>query len=184
MPAPFAMPFRGSCVALWGPAAVCAGWRRPAREIATREPAARSGRSRGPPWPCRHPPAPRPGPAAAHGRRSQALLRPPAPSTSAVLCRLRVAGCVGSLSGQAPPPPTGTAARPSCALRRPPRRRCCVACVWLGASARCPARPRRRPRVPQPGPAVPPAPSTSAALAVWRCCSVPAISHVIPLGLF
>ena len=45
--------------ALWGPAAVCAGGRRPAREIATREPAARSGRSRGPPWPCRHPPAPR-----------------------------------------------------------------------------------------------------------------------------
>ena len=38
MPAPFAMPCRGSCVALWGPAAVCAGGRRPAREIATREP--------------------------------------------------------------------------------------------------------------------------------------------------
>ena len=33
---------------------------------------ARSGRSRGPPWPCRHPPAPRPGPAADHGYRSQA----------------------------------------------------------------------------------------------------------------
>ena len=58
---------------LWGPAAVCAGARRPAREIATREPAARSGRSRGPPWPCRHPPAPRPSPATAHGHRSQAL---------------------------------------------------------------------------------------------------------------
>ena len=53
-----------------GRAAVCAGGRRPAREIATREPAARSGRSRGPPWPCHRPPAPRPGPAA-----------PPAPST-------------------------------------------------------------------------------------------------------
>ena len=37
---------------------------------------ARSGRSRGPPWPCRRPPAPRPGPAAAHGHRGQALLRP------------------------------------------------------------------------------------------------------------
>ena len=48
---------------LWGRAAVCAGGRRPAREIATREPAARSGRSRGPPWPCHRPPAPRPGPA-------------------------------------------------------------------------------------------------------------------------
>ena len=54
--------------ALVGRAAVCAGGRRPAREIATREPAARSGRSRGPPWPCRHPPAPRPGPAAASNR--------------------------------------------------------------------------------------------------------------------
>ena len=48
--------------ALKGRAAVCAGGRRPAREIATREPAARSGRSRGPPWPCHRPPAPRPGP--------------------------------------------------------------------------------------------------------------------------
>ena len=41
---------------------------------------ARSGRSRGPPWPCRHPPAPRPGPAIARGCRSQALRslrRPP-----------------------------------------------------------------------------------------------------------
>ena len=46
-----------------GRAAVCAGGRRPAREIATREPAARSGRSRGPPWPCHRPPAPRLGPA-------------------------------------------------------------------------------------------------------------------------
>ena len=50
-------------LALMGRAAVCAGGRRPAREIATREPAARSGRSRGPPWPCHRPPAPRPGPA-------------------------------------------------------------------------------------------------------------------------
>ena len=49
-------------LALMGRAAVCAGGRRPAREIATREPAARSGRSRGPPWPCHRPPAPRPGP--------------------------------------------------------------------------------------------------------------------------
>ena len=32
---------------------------------------ARSGRSRGPPWPCRHPPAPRPGPTTTHGHRSQ-----------------------------------------------------------------------------------------------------------------
>ena len=46
-----------------------------------------------------------PGPAASHGRRSQALRT----------------------------------------LRRPPHRRRLVADVWLGASARCPVRPRRRP---------------------------------------
>ena len=40
---------------------------------------ARSGRSRGPPWPCRHPRAPRPCPATTHGHRSQALLCPPDP---------------------------------------------------------------------------------------------------------
>ena len=40
---------------LLGRAAVCAGGRRPAREIATREPAARSGRSRSPARPCRRP---------------------------------------------------------------------------------------------------------------------------------
>ena len=106
---------------LWGPAAVCAGGRRPAREIATREPAARSGRSRGPPWPCRHPPAPRLGPATAHGHRSRA-----------------------------PPPPTGTAAWLRCphrygralrSLRRPPHQWRLVADVWLGVSFRSPARP-------------------------------------------
>ena len=69
---------------LWGRAARCARGRRPAREIATREPAARSGRSRGPPWPCHRPPAPWPGPAfcsspvpsgpsGAHGHRSLAI---------------------------------------------------------------------------------------------------------------
>ena len=42
----------------------------------------------------------RPGPAAAHGHRSQALLRPPAPSIPAALwC------CVADVPGQAPPPP-------------------------------------------------------------------------------
>ena len=82
---------------------------------------------------------------------------------------------VASNPGQAPPPPTGTAADPFGALhtsgagalmygsvrrlearpgpaaahghrgrslRRPPHRRRCVAGVWLGASARSPARPR------------------------------------------
>ncbi len=35
-----------------------------------------------------------------------------------------------------------------------------AASLWLGASARSPARPRHRPRAPQPGPPDPPAPST------------------------
>ena len=65
-------------LALMVRAAVCAGGRRPAREIATREPAARSGRSRGPPWPCHRPPAPRPGPASGD---SPVPPVPPAPST-------------------------------------------------------------------------------------------------------
>ena len=63
-------------------AAWCARGRRPAREIATREPAARSGRSRGPPWPCRRPPAPRPGSAG-----------PAAASNRAALCRCSWLAC-------------------------------------------------------------------------------------------
>ena len=54
----------------------------------------------------------RPGPAAAHGRRSQVHQ----------------------------------------SLRRPPHQWRLVADVWLGASSRSPARPRRRPRAPLPGP--------------------------------
>ena len=60
---------------------------------------ARSGRSRGPPWPCRHPPAPRPGPPV-----------PPAPSTPVGPGRCSAALRVGLKPGQASPPPTGTAA--------------------------------------------------------------------------
>ena len=44
-----------------GRAALCARGRRPAREIATREPSARSDRSRSPARPCRRPRAPQPG---------------------------------------------------------------------------------------------------------------------------
>ena len=79
-----------------------------AREIATRESAARSGRSRSPPWPCRRPRAPQPGPAP----RS-----PPVPSGpsgalhTGVAVSLCVSGCVVSKPAQALPPPTGTAAR-------------------------------------------------------------------------
>ena len=91
----------GAACTLLGRAAVCAGGRRPAREIATREPAARSGRSRGPPWPCRRPPAPRPGPPV-----------PPAPSTPVGLGRCCLVRCVVSKPGQAPPPPMGAAAWP------------------------------------------------------------------------
>ena len=101
--------------ALVGRAAVCAGGRRPAREIATREPAARSGRSRGPPWPCRHPPAPRPGPAglaAASYRLGLVVCVLPgqAPQTSR---RPPIGRGACVLPGQAPPPPTGTAFWPS-----------------------------------------------------------------------
>ena len=52
---------------------------------------ARSGRSRGPPWPCRHPPAPLPGPPV-----------PPAPSTPVGPGRCSAALRVGSKPGQAP----------------------------------------------------------------------------------
>ena len=44
-----------------------------------------------------------------------------------------------------------------------------VADVWLCASSRSPARPRHRPRAPQPGPPLPPAPSTLAAPGVLAC---------------
>ena len=102
-------------LALMGRAAVCAGGRRPAREIATRAP-------EGSEW---------------------SISRP----------------------ALALPPPTGTAARPRVwRLARAPGpsgalHTCGAWCadVWLCASARCPARPRCRPRAPQPGP---PAPST------------------------
>ena len=63
---------------------------------------------------------------------------------------------VVSKPGQAPPPPTGTAAGPSGALHTGGA---CVA--WTS-----PARPCRRPPAPRPGPPDPPAPSTPAALVV------------------
>ena len=52
--------------------------------------------------------------------------------------------CVVSKPGRASPPPTGTAADPSGALHTSG-----AWCVdgWLGASARCPARPHRRPPI-------------------------------------
>ena len=44
-----------------------------------------------------------------------------------------------------------------------------AASLRLGASSRSPARPRHRPRAPQPGPPLPPAPSTLAAPGVLAC---------------
>ena len=71
---------------------------------------------------------------------------------------------VVSMPGLASPPPTGTAAGSSGALHT-----CGAWCAygWLAASARCPARPRHRPRAPPPCPPVPPAPSTPVGLG--RC---------------
>ena len=141
-------------------AAACAGERRPAREIATREPAARSGRSRGPPWPCHRPPAPRPGPA---------FCSSPVPSGPSGA--LHTGGACGSgVPGQAPPPPTGTAARPSGSSGALRTGGAWCAGVWLGASARCPARPCRRPRVPQSGPVDQAARLSETAVACAREC--------------
>ena len=108
--------------------------------------------------PCCRRPAPRPGPAAAHGHRSQA---PPPPTgtaawpsgpsgalhTSGACCaeddspRLEARpgpAAADQHRGQAPPPPTGTLAGPT------------------------------DPLAPQPGPPVPPAPSTLLVMGVWQ----------------
>ncbi len=66
---------------------------------------------------------------------------------------------VVSKPGQAPPPPTGTAARPSGPSGALHTGGTCVA--WT-----IPARPRRRPPAPRPGPPGPPVPSTPATLVV------------------
>ena len=63
-------------------------------------------------------------------RALRSLRRPP--HRWGLVC-WRVAWRVGSLSGQAPPPPTGTAAWSLKPLRRPPHRWCPVAAVWFGA---------------------------------------------------
>ena len=130
--------------ACWGRAAWCARGRRAtwlmvllvvplvfrvpsgpaAREIATREPTARSGRSRSPPVPS-------------------------GPSGT-----LHTGGACVAVTSPARPrrrpraPQPGTATLWSC--RHPPHRRRLCRCVWLGASPRSPARPCRRPRAPPP----------------------------------
>ena len=153
-----------------GPATVCAGGRRPAREpsapcvvacgsagvpgvVGPGRPRDRHTRACGSEWSISKP-----------ARALRTLRRPPRQWG-------RVAGVWLGASAQSlarprrrppaprqvPPPPTGTAAGPSGALHTSG-----AGCtdVWLGASARCPARPRRRPRALQYGPPAPPAPST------------------------
>ena len=76
----------------------------------------------------------------------------------------------------------GRAAR--CARGRRPAREPSAQRASLGASARSPARPRRRPPAPRPGPPVPPAPSTPVALALrgvaWCVVSKPGQSPPPP----
>ena len=60
------------CVALWGPAAVCAGGWRPARSPSAPR-ASLGASSRSPARPRHRPRAPQPGPAATHGHRGRAL---------------------------------------------------------------------------------------------------------------
>ena len=64
-----------------------------------------------------------------------------------------------------------------CARGRRPARSPSAPRASLGASTRCPARPRHRPRAPQPGPPVPPAPSTPVTLIVLTCCPGPSAAH-------
>ena len=102
----------------------------------------------------------RPGPATAHRHGGRSLRHP---THRLRLACWRVAQRVGSLSDQALPPPTGTAAGPSgtlhtgCAWR---------AGVWPSASARCLTRPRHRPTAPR---QIPPAPFAPVRPGVLMC---------------
>ena len=125
---------------LMGRPAVCAGGRRPARSPSAPR-ASLGASSRSPARPRRRPPAPRPG--------------PPAPSTPAALVVL----------GLARPGLAVAHRHRGSSLWRPPHRRRPLD-VWFGASSRCPARPRRRPPAPQPGPVLM---LRTGAAASWRC---------------
>ena len=107
--------FRAPEGLLWGRAAWCARGRRPAREPSALRAFGSARRLEA-----------RPGPAAAHGHRSQA-----------------------------PPPPMGTAAMPSGPSGVLHTGNAWSADVRLGASPRSPARPCRRPWAPQPDPPAP-----------------------------
>ena len=156
---------------------MCARGRRPAREPSAPR-ASLGASSRSPARPRRRPRAPQPGPATAHGRRSQALrtLRHPphqwgwgadvwlcVSSRSLARPRRRPRAPQPGPAFCSSPVPSG----PSGALRTSGA---WCAGVWLGASPRSLARPRRRPRAPQPGHPDPPAPS--APVVPGRCCLV------------
>ena len=88
----------------------------------------------------------RPGPATAHGHRSQA---PPPPTGTAAdpFGALHTSGAGALMYGsvrrlEARPGPAAAHGHRGRSLRRPPHRRRCVAGVWLGASSQSPARPR------------------------------------------
>ena len=149
---------------------LCAGGRRPAREIATREPSARSRRSRSPARPCRRPPAPRPGSAghaglavpsmrepAARRRRSRSparpCRRPPAPSTPVGLF---IAVHIPSRPRRPRAPPPSSTARPL--LSRSSRVALHTGGAWCAGGDRrrfkarlCPAAAHRHPPAPRPG---------------------------------
>ena len=94
--------FRAPRGVLLGRAALCAPGRRPAREIATREPD-------GSEWSISRPALALPLPTGTAARPSGPSGALHTGGARSLMCALRV----DSLSGQAPPPPTGTAARPS-----------------------------------------------------------------------
>ena len=149
---------------------LCAGGRRPAREIAAREPSARSRRSRSPARPCRRPPAPRPGSAghaglavpsmrepAARSRRSRSparpCRRPPAPSTPVGLF---IAVHIPSRPRRPRAPPPSSTARPL--LSRSSRVALHTGGAWCAGGDRrrfkarlCPAAAHRHPPAPRPG---------------------------------
>ena len=167
-----------------------------AREIATREPTARSRRSRSLAKLCRRPPAPRPGSAghaglavpsmrepAARSRRSRSLAKPSGPSGT-----LHTGGafhcCAHPIQA---PPPTGAAAKPHSQAPRASRFPPCVnlrlGVVDLEARPSPPAPPApstpvglfiavhipsrpRRPRAPRPSPTARPLLSRSSRVAL------------------
>ena len=174
---------RPCCFVACGTAGVLAPSGPAAREIATHEPSARSGRSRSPPWPSGPSGALHTGVACVAvcggaSPRSPARPRPrprvpqPGPPVPWPCCFV-ACGTAGVLGDVGPGRPRDrhtracgsewSISKPALALRtlrRPPHRRRLRGCV----SPRSPARPRRRPWVPQLGYPDPPAPSMPAVL--------------------